>query len=373
MNKILSIVIGAALLSAQVASAQVTEADLMATGMPALQAETVYDLAQQGPADDLAIGGDAITFAAAGTIASTGSGNDITLNSADTVVLRAAGDANRILTWSAASDTALKLLLGDATTLQSLDIAANSSDAADDDRLTLSGGGTFSADRGAYIFLQGNEYTGGGDAEFFAGSAAGSNMQLGTAAASGTVGLFAGAATAHTTLGAASATALTMLFGAAATATQEIVIAPLSSDAADNDRICLASGGACDASGTRGAILRMAGNEYSSGADVDFYAGAASGSNMSIGTIASNGIVTFVSGAATTAMTIEADQDIVVAGTFTSSETGSLGWSIVAGADTACNTTCTSACVFGWDSGAAGVLLACSDATSDSCLCAGAT
>ena len=54
---------------------------------------------------------------------------------------------------------------------------------------------------------------------------------------------------------------------------------------------------------------------------------------------------------------------------------GSLGWAIVAGADTACNTTCTHACVFGFDDGAADAetIVACDDATADKCLCAGGT
>ena len=50
-----------------------------------------------------------------------------------------------------------------------------------------------------------------------------------------------------------------------------------------------------------------------------------------------------------------------------------LGWTIVAGANVACNTTCTYACVLGFELGAwdATSLLACTDATADTCLCAG--
>lgn len=58
-----------------------------------------------------------------------------------------------------------------------------------------------------------------------------------------------------------------------------------------------------------------------------------------------------------------------------STATGSLGWAIVAGANTACNTTCVHACVFGFDDGAADaeMIVACDDATADRCLCAGPT
>lgn len=49
-----------------------------------------------------------------------------------------------------------------------------------------------------------------------------------------------------------------------------------------------------------------------------------------------------------------------------------LGWAVVAGANTACNTTCTSACVFGQET-TSKAILACTDATADTCLCAGAS
>jgi hypothetical protein len=63
-----------------------------------------------------------------------------------------------------------------------------------------------------------------------------------------------------------------------------------------------------------------------------------------------------------------------VAGTLTSSGTGTLGWSVVAGANTACTTTCTNACVMGFAIDASGGSnpVACADATADNCLCAGA-
>jgi hypothetical protein len=54
-----------------------------------------------------------------------------------------------------------------------------------------------------------------------------------------------------------------------------------------------------------------------------------------------------------------------------SSGTGALGWALVAGANTACNTTCAHACVFGQNT-ADMTLVACSSADADVCLCAGA-
>ncbi len=65
---------------------------------------------------------------------------------------------------------------------------------------------------------------------------------------------------------------------------------------------------------------------------------------------------------------------LAVTGSITSSSATDLGWSVVAGANTACNTTCTSACVFGFDSGGTPpTLVACSSALADICACAGAS
>lgn len=59
--------------------------------------------------------------------------------------------------------------------------------------------------------------------------------------------------------------------------------------------------------------------------------------------------------------------------TVTSSNATDIGWSIVSGANTACNTTCTFACVAGQDTGDANKpLVGCADATADLCICAGA-
>lgn len=55
----------------------------------------------------------------------------------------------------------------------------------------------------------------------------------------------------------------------------------------------------------------------------------------------------------------------------TSSASSSIGWSVVSSANQACNTTCTSACVVGQDTGGAPVFLDCTDNTADKCICAG--
>lgn len=53
--------------------------------------------------------------------------------------------------------------------------------------------------------------------------------------------------------------------------------------------------------------------------------------------------------------------------------TNSIGWSVVAGANTDCNTTCTFGCVLGFANAVAGASpVGCTDGTADNCLCAGA-
>lgn len=61
-------------------------------------------------------------------------------------------------------------------------------------------------------------------------------------------------------------------------------------------------------------------------------------------------------------------------GTFIGSGTATIGWAVVAGANTACTTTCVTPCVFGVDTASATAdIVACADATADECLCAGAS
>lgn len=59
-----------------------------------------------------------------------------------------------------------------------------------------------------------------------------------------------------------------------------------------------------------------------------------------------------------------------VGGALTDTGTSSIGWSLVSGANTACNTTCVNACVFGQDT-ATFAVTSCTDASSDVCVCAG--
>lgn len=134
------------------------------------------------------------------------------------------------------------------------------------------------------------------------------------------------------------------------------------SDGSDSNFYCVSPGGgtSCGAQ-TRGSYL------YLEGAD----RGGANAGDVTIG--ATDDFFVYTSSSGTLALSIDQAQAAVFAGTVTSSRTTDLGWTRVNAANQACNTTCTSACVFGWDTAAAGSLLACTDATADSCLCAGAS
>lgn len=122
---------------------------------------------------------------------------------------------------------------------------------------------------------------------------------------------------------------------------------------------------------------------------IDFLGGRASGGSMGVGAriecLASELWVSASDrGTTCTFQTVTTDATTLVArvtfgateatafsssGAITSSSTGSLGWSIVAAADQACTTTCTNAAVFGFDGTTP---VGPSDATADTCVCAGA-
>lgn len=69
--------------------------------------------------------------------------------------------------------------------------------------------------------------------------------------------------------------------------------------------------------------------------------------------------------------TLKTSSGAVLNGPLTVNQTNNI-WSVVAGANTACNTTCTSACVFGVNTAATEAdIVDCASATADECLCAG--
>jgi hypothetical protein len=82
-------------------------------------------------------------------------------------------------------------------------------------------------------------------------------------------------------------------------------------------------------------------------------------------------IVVGASTATAKTLTLSSAGNLSIPGTISSTGTAAVG-SVVAGADTACNTTCVSPCSFGQNT-ATFAIVACTDATADVCYCLGAS
>lgn len=138
-------------------------------------------------------------------------------------------------------------------------------------------------------------------------------------------------------------------------------------DGADSGSICLSGGGACGSS--RGGRIQVYGNEEvaQTGA-IQIELGAGGGAFA----LRSNGSARWTVAAAGGVTQAASSGNVALTGQLTSSTTSDLGWSVQSAANQACNTTCTSGCVFGQET-TSKAILACTDATADSCLCAGAS
>ncbi len=173
------------------------------------------------------------------------------------------------------------------------------------------------------------------------------------------------------TFDASSDTALTLKFGdAGTTAAQTLTISSSTSDADDDSVLFISAGGA--ASQTRGSGVFLYGNEAGgTPGELGLVSGALAGADI-IATVQDDFIVRDF--AAASSLTIDVTSKAATfGGTVTSTATSDLGWSAVNAPNQACNTTCTSACVFGMNTGALGNFVGCADATADTCICAGAS
>lgn len=104
-------------------------------------------------------------------------------------IFRVRQDAQRLFTLDGSSDTALTFTFGDAgtTAAQVLTVSASTSDADDDSKLALAGGGAESITRGAYLSLGGNESSLSGGAILTSGDKAASVLVLATGSTTGAV------------------------------------------------------------------------------------------------------------------------------------------------------------------------------------------
>jgi len=142
-------------------------------------------------------------------------------------------------------------------------------------------------------------------------------------------------------------------------------------DAADDQIIDLSAASAIGV--TRGAALRLGGNESSIAGKARLVGGQVSTGDIEIYTNHASASTIISGGNAGVVQTNNATGLVLAAGkTLTSVATSDIGWAAVAGANTACNTTCTSGCVFGFDAGTT-ALVSCASALADTCVCAGAS
>lgn len=364
MKKILSALI--AVLLPVTVSAQVTrqqaEDQLIGLGMPGPVANLVAGL---GTGNGVVSNNTWQTARnAAGTaninVWEVDSSDNTRLNSSasDELILQLEDDAQRLISFTAASDTVLAMKFGDGGTTATQDLAIGSAtaDADDDGSGCLSGGGltTGACDstRGAYVRGFGNERSAvGGRLDLFTGAAASGQVLM----------LLRGDSQRLLTFDGSADAALAHYFGdGGTTAVQQYTVRGSTADADDDSTLLLTGAGAIAADGSRGGYISLAGEEVAGGGDITYVAGASDTHIFNVG--------------AATALTV--GTNVVGTGEITSSSTGSLGWSYVTGANTACTTTCTSAAVFGVDLAAGAsqpVIVGPSSATADACVCAGAS
>lgn len=361
------------------------------------------------------ISGDATFSSAAASI--IGGATSISIGSAGSTIIKGRNDANRLFTFDAATDTALTFKFGDGTAAQSLSILGSTADTADTQTFQYGVATTISSTRGAYGQLFGNEYGGGVSGAYYlsTGDAAGADMFLmakddirfqteagnevgswdtttGNLSFNGTFGgnfIMSKAAT-GIILGTASAidADYTPNSGLLAVGTgNAFSINQIGSGAnASGTRI---NAWKTRSTGTDANTIVQSGDEIFSwnfyGADGAAYVPAANITGVVDGTPGSSDMpgrlefYTTPDGSSSLALVLSLRNTKAAqfTGTITSTASADIGWNPVAAANQACNTTCaTSGCVAGFNLTAGnitGSLLACTDATADVCLCAGAS
>lgn len=332
-------------------------------------------------------------------------------------------DSSRIFTLDASSDTAHTFTFGDAgtTAAQNLIISASTADADDDSYAILAGGGAAGTSRGGYLEVNGNEVVSiGGQIDVRAGNTSTGNVFLSIENASSYVGIkdvttgelwqfqddgdLESNATngGHFTMNAQDKN-FSILAGATIDADVTTVAAQttsstyIGSNSATHHFNLIANIADTNGTSLNAFKTRAAANSWNAntivasgddmltltgyGADGADYDPAArilmeSGGTPGAGTDMPGQIVfqTTPDGSATlaTALTITSERVLSFPGTITGTNTSNLGWVAVAVGNQACNTTCTSACVIGFDiTGVA--LVSCDSAAADSCICAGAS
>lgn len=322
------------------------------------------------------------------------SGTAVTLQSAGSLIAKVDADAQRLITFDASSDTAITQTFGDGgtTAAQTFTIGSATIDTDDDAGLCLTAADTCGPTRSAYVYLTGEQSLGdivaaAPDDIFLRTGTGGVNRltidQAGTATFSGSVlvpgdtfPILNGAATFD-----ADVTAYGTPYNSVDSAEH---FALVGNGAADNgNRVEFLK---TRSTGTDANTIVVNGDETGAimfnGASGSAYVRTAAITSRVDGVPGAGndmpGSLIFSttpdgSGTITQALKLGQDQAAVFAQTITSTRTTDIGWVPVSAANQACNTTCTFACVTGIDTLGTGGFLACTDATADHCLCAGAS
>lgn len=304
-------------------------------------------------------------------------GSDITYNAgaADTHIFQVAGTSEVLI-----ADDGIQMAATDAS------VNADTTDGSDGQTVNVCGGGGDAAcnaeGRGAWLTLEGSDVGGAG-----VGGAVNLEGGAGDGTADVTIAtnhddadvIIAGGTTQATRVTIEGDTGdTTLATGNLAIGTDAKGLVTDTADASDNQTLIVAAASATGE--TRGAWISLEGADVGGagvGGAVNIE-GAAGDATADV-TIATNhdDADILLRGGTTqaTRVTIEGDTGNVVATAgITSTATTTIGWSVVSGADTACTSTCTSACVFGVNTASLTAdIVDCADATADECLCAGAS
>lgn len=405
------------------AQAQTVAKDLIGLGMKPEQADYLADILPAGSVlgNNTYLKGRNAANSADIDMMKITTGDDLLINSdsGDFIQFQIGSDPQRVFNMNASSDTAIEFTYGDGgtTATQVFSIMSTTGDADDDSTIHVGGGGTASATRGGFLSAKGNELaTTGGAVSLTGGAIATGNIDMNishasaafrvinsSAATTWSIGdsgnMTAGTGGGHiimdvqdknfyniSGLGSIDADVTTVATAATTTAYlasnssgNNFVIVSNIADTVGGNIIGMKTRAAANASNANTII--SSGDDILSitayGADGAAYINAAqilmeSGGTPGL-TTDMPGNIKFLttpdgSGTLTLAVTIEPDQDLLLTGDIYLADGQNLGWTGASGANTACDTTCTSGCIAGWDTGTS-VFVACTNAIADTCLC----
>lgn len=165
---------------------QTVQQDLVGLGMPPEQADYLASIIPAGAALDnnVYLKGDNVAGSATINLIKLDTSDNTRINSSasDELILQLEDDGDRLVRFSAASDTALVMKYGTDSTpvaAQNLSMTGSTSDAADDAQIMIGGGGAIGSTRGASVDVAGNEHaTLGGFVRLSAGNVSGAKVQL---------------------------------------------------------------------------------------------------------------------------------------------------------------------------------------------------